>query len=253
MCQRCFIATKRENNANAMHYASDAVKVLFDDENFWDELVQMQQDTMDFEHLLLLFQNDGKKANIGDVVERLVALQEKYKNDANILVILDKFFKLVVTDLHYACVMLDWRKHGALWMTSDMREKGLNSIEKYLKTRLKKNDEKVFIEIKKILLDHDCKEGEFESFEFKNLSDDSNLLDVLKVYRAKTFANKNNYNGIFFAMAEDICRKRLCLFLFLSVLLSSLCLFSSVFLSCCVNKCFVLLYRSKQYNDRINI
>ena len=211
----------REHNPEAIEYANDAVKLMFD-ASYWADLSIMMENTKDFKQALLFFQNDGKRANLADVYERYSILCKKYADQPRKLRFIEKTWNDLSSNLHASCMMLDWRKHGSEHLTEDDRKDGLEGIKQYLKQRANDANGKLFEKFQEKLLIYDSKTDIFENIEFSNLNENSRLQDMLRVYRAMTYRYRNDSWGIFFNVAEDICRKRVffvSFYLFVFVLL----------------------------------
>ena len=199
------------SNERALHYASDAVQEMFENDYF-DNLKTMHTRLEDFKNTLLLCQNDGKRANLGDVFERISILEEKYKERNDILQIIRTQWDRISSDFHALCMMLDWRKCGSKYLTEDDRNDGLNGLKFYLKHVCGDDEEeKLFKLFEKVLIEYEAGTGIFEGKRLKNLNSDSDLLDVLTTYRALRNCHKDDIYGLFFMVAEDICSKRKCI------------------------------------------
>ena len=211
----CFFI--REHNNAAKHYATQEVEQMFNDATYWTELEAMMQRTKDFKDALLLFQNDGTRANLADVFERYSILAKKYENDEAKLAFINKTWDDLSSDLHASCMLLDFRKHSSEHMTEEDRRDGLNGIKKYLLHNANDADGKLYEQFEQYYLQYEAKNGIFEQSYFTRINSNTSLEELLNVYRTYQFRYRNCFWGVFFCMAEDICRKRvLCSFSYVS-------------------------------------
>ena len=234
-----FLIWFREHNNEAKHYATDGVQQMFNNADYWTDLEEMVQRTEDFKESLLLFQNDGTRANLADVFERYSILAEKYANDAEKLAFINKTWDDLSSDLHASCMLLDWRKHGSRYMTEEDRKDGLKGIKKYFRYNANDTDGNLYQQFEEHYLHYEAKNGIFEQRQFSKMNSNTSLEEVLNVYRGLAFRYQFNFWGLFFAVAEDICRKRVFCFIFvfylsLIIVLHLLILFRVGFVFVCV-------------------
>ena len=220
-----------------MHYATDAVQDMLQDHSYWTDLEAMDGRTKYFKESLLLFQNDGKRANLADVFERYSMLCEKYENEGAILAVINKTWDDLSSDMHASCMLLDWRKHGSRFMTDDDRKDGMEGIKQYFKNHCKDANGKLFQKFEECYLLYEAKSDIFESEMFNKMNENTSLITILNTYRALGFRYQCNFWGLFFVVAEDICKKRMTYFLFLFLFL-----FVIVIMIACVWFCFCFCF-----------